>query len=255
MPERDRPERGCAVVEAHRHRDAALALDLRPAAEQRQQSDGHVLLPAARARAPSPGTARSIALSAGATRSRLSGDALLLPMAGKKLLEPRNIELQARRRAGPPASAPSVPVAVASVSPCAMRALWISSRPPAACQSRKRTGSGFTAKSFMPCSTASDDRRRAARARQRLERRRARGLEIDGEIDRRIVRPGAELHARMKLGVLGVEQRRARRRAVELQIVDHDRGAVRRRRACRARSPAPASRSRSYGAAGPGRLP
>ena len=188
LPKRDRAERGRTIREAHRERDAALALDVGRLAEQRQQArPAAPAASAARCAGASPGTARSIAPSAGATRSRPSAGPRSPPIVGRYFSNPAAVTRSV------PSSPPrwvsaSVPVAFASASPCASRAFWISSRPPAACHSRRRAGIGFGRRSFTPCSTA----RMSASSGSRVygpERRRGRAGELHREIDRRIVRP------------------------------------------------------------------
>ena len=58
---------------------------------------------------------------------------------------------------------PSVPVATATRSPCAIRDCTISTWPPAAWISRNRSGQGFGEKSFRPAQQRRGHRRRTAR--------------------------------------------------------------------------------------------
>ena len=100
-----------------------------------------------------PGTARSIALSAGATRLRLSEEPCSPPIAGRNRSIPATVRCSApsSRRA---ASAPAFRSRARATRPApGARSGSRASRPPPATRAAARAAASPT-KSFMPCSTA-----------------------------------------------------------------------------------------------------
>ena len=130
---------------------------------------------------------------------------------------------------------PSEPELTAITSPCCTRALTMSMRPPRACNSRNRAGHGFGAKSASPRKVA-ETSASSGIGRDRMHLGRGGGGRAQADIDHRIVGGRAFRHAAMQLEPLGVENRRVAAGPLHLEIVEHQRAALRRaRRAAHAR--------------------
>ena len=129
---------------------------------------------------------RSWVLTPGATRSSVacgtpSSSIFSMPSAGITFSMPATVICNSPSRR-PLAVRPSVPAATATRSPCAIRDCTISTCPPAACNSRNRSGQGFGEKSFNPLSSVRTSASNGC-AKQRMHLLHAAALDLQHGLD------------------------------------------------------------------------